>query len=122
MRHLSTNIVCICFFLVFAFRGISQQNATVYYNGDIVTMEGKKPNYAQAVVTNNGKIIYVGKKSKAMKIAGPGHKMVDLQGKTMMPGFIEPHVHPFIAAVILPNEIIAPYDWILPTETKKRRS
>ena len=119
MRHLSTNIVCICFFLVFAFRCISQQNATVYYNGDIVTMEGKKPNYAQAVVTNNGKIIYVGKKSKAMKIAGPGHKMVDLQGKTMMPGFIEPHVHPFIAAVILPNEIIAPYDWILPTETKK---
>jgi predicted amidohydrolase YtcJ len=45
--------------------------------------------------------------------------MVDLQGKTMMPGFIEPHLHPTIAAVMLPNEIIAPYDWVLPDETKK---
>ena len=37
----------------------------------------------------------------------------------MMPGFIEPHVHASLAATILPNEIIAPYDWILPGETKK---
>jgi predicted amidohydrolase YtcJ len=37
----------------------------------------------------------------------------------MMPGFVEPHVHPSIAASILPNEIIAPYDWVLPAETKK---
>jgi len=36
-----------------------------------------------------------------------------------MPGFVEPQVHPSIAASILPNEIIAPYDWVLPTETKK---
>ena len=36
----------------------------------------------------------------------------------MMPGFIEPHLHPSIAAIMLPNEIIAPYDWVLPDETK----
>ena len=37
----------------------------------------------------------------------------------MMPGFIEPHLHPSIAAIMLPNEIIAPYDWVLPDETKR---
>lgn len=107
------------FLLLFSIKSFSQQNATVYYNGDIITMEGEKPIYAQAVVTKDGKIIYVGTKAEAMKKAGANHKMVDLKGKTMMPGFIEPHLHPFIAAVILPNEIIAPYDWVLPNETKK---
>ena len=105
--------------LLGAVKGFSQQKTTVFFNGDIVTMEGKKPQYAEAVVTKGGKIIYVGKKSEANKIAGANHETVDLKGKTMMPGFVEPHVHPSIAATILPNEIIAPYDWVLPTETKK---
>jgi predicted amidohydrolase YtcJ len=99
--------------------GLSTSNSTVYYNGDILTMEGDKANYAEAVVIKDGKITFVGSKDEAMKQAGEGHVMVDLEGKTMMPGFIEPHVHPSIAASILPNEIIAPYDWVLPTETKK---
>jgi predicted amidohydrolase YtcJ len=93
--------------------------STVYYNGDILTMEGENANYVEAVVIKDGKITFVGSKDQAMKQAGEGHSMVDLEGKTMMPGFVEPHVHPSIAATILPNEIIAPYDWILPTVTKK---
>ena len=36
-----------------------------------------------------------------------------------MPGLIEPHLHPSIAAVMLQNEIIAPYDWKLPSGVKK---
>lgn len=93
--------------------------AEVYYNGDILTMEGDKATYAEAVVVKDGKILFVGKEDEAMQQAGEGHNMVDLEGKTLMPGFVEPHVHPSIAASILPNEIIAPYDWVLPTETKK---
>jgi len=93
--------------------------AVVYYNGDILTMEGENATYAEAVVVKDGKILFVGKEDEAMKQAGEGHNMVDLEGKTLMPGFVEPHVHPSIAASILPNEIIAPYDWVLPTETKK---
>jgi predicted amidohydrolase YtcJ len=93
--------------------------AKVYFNGDIITMEGNLPSYAEAVVVKDGKISYVGTEEEAMKQAGSGHTMVDLEGKTMMPGFVEPHVHPSIAATILPNEIIAPYDWVLPTVTKK---
>lgn len=97
----------------------NENSSTVYYNGDILTMEGDNATYAEAVVVKDGKITFLGSKDEAMKQAGEGHTMVDLEGKTLMPGFVEPHVHPSIAASILPNEIIAPYDWVLPTETKK---
>lgn len=97
----------------------TENSTTVYYNGDILTMEGENATYAEAVVVKNGKVLFVGSKEEAIKQAGEGYVMFDLEGKTMMPGFVEPHVHPSIAASILPNEIIAPYDWVLPTETKK---
>lgn len=97
----------------------TENSTTIYYNGDILTMEGESATYAEAVVVKEGKVLFVGSKDEAIKQAGEGYVMFDLEGKTMMPGFVEPHVHPSIAASILPNEIIAPYDWVLPTETKK---
>lgn len=91
----------------------------IYYGGDILTMEGDSANYAEAVAIKDGKILFSGPKAEAEKFQGDSTSMNDLKGKTMMPGFVEPHVHPSIAASILPNEIIAPYDWVLPNETKK---
>jgi predicted amidohydrolase YtcJ len=70
-----------------------ENNAVVYYGGDIITMVGKKPEYAQAIVVKDGKIDYVGYSSEAMTIAGEGHQMIDLKGKTLMPSFIDPHSH-----------------------------
>lgn len=93
--------------------------AQVYYNGEIITMEGEQPQYAEAVVVKDEKILYVGTEEEAMKQAGSGHSMIDLEGKTMMPGFVEPHVHPSIAGTMLPNEIISMNDWVLPSGTKK---
>ena len=92
---------------------------TIFYNGDIITMEGVEPEYVEAVVEREGQIIFVGSKEEAFKKFEGKAKKHDLGGETMMPGFIEPHLHPSIAATVLPNEIIAPYDWVLPTETKK---
>jgi predicted amidohydrolase YtcJ len=67
--------------------------ATVYYGGDIITMEGDTPEYAEAVVERNGRIEYAGSSAEAMKKAGAGHKMINLEGKTMLPGFIDGHAH-----------------------------
>lgn len=36
-----------------------------------------------------------------------------------MPGFIEPHLHPSLATILLQNAIIAPHDWTLPYGVKK---
>jgi len=91
----------------------------IYFGGDILTMADVLPNYVEAVVTKDTKIIFAGSKLEAMKFSGDNTKLINISGKTMLPGFIEPHVHPSIAAIMLPNEIIAPYDWILPNEVKK---
>ncbi|BCG65238.1 MAG: hypothetical protein methR_P3063 [Methyloprofundus sp.] len=91
---------------------------TIYYGGDIITMEGDKPSYVEAVMERDGKIIYIGNKSGAVnKFAGKTIE-VDLHGKTMMPGFIEPHAHPVsIGGFILANDIVAPHEWRMPHKT-----
>lgn len=71
---------------------------TMYYNGDIITMAGDSAQYAEAVVVRDGRILFVGAKEEAMKQAGAGHQMVDLKGKTMLPGFIDAHGHIYTTA------------------------
>ncbi len=78
-------------------------------------MEGEEPTYVEAVIERDGKIIYAGKKPGAVNNFAGKILEVDLQGKTMMPGFIEPHAHPVsIGAFILANDIVAPHDWHMP--------
>ncbi|VAW29462.1 Amidohydrolase domain protein, partial [hydrothermal vent metagenome] len=91
---------------------------TIYYGGDIITMEGNAVEYVEAVVRKNDKIVFVGTKDDALK-QYPNAEQYDLEGNTMMPGFIEPHLHPLIAAVILSGDIIAPHDWNVPEGVKK---
>jgi len=70
-----------------------KNTAVVYFGGDIITMVGETPQYAEAVVVKDGKISFVGTSEEAMKIAGEGHQMLNLEGKTLMPSFIDPHSH-----------------------------
>lgn len=87
---------------------------TIFYGGDIITMEGDKAEYVEAVVQAEGKIIFVGKKADALKQYANA-KQYDLKGETMMPGFIEPHAHPVsIGGFILANDIVAPHEWRMP--------
>lgn len=70
-----------------------KSNATVYYGGDIITMVGNSPEYIEALVERNGIIEFAGDANEAMNIAGKGHKMINLKGKTLLPGFIDGHAH-----------------------------
>ncbi|MCO4822598.1 MAG: amidohydrolase family protein [Flavobacteriaceae bacterium] len=97
---------------------IQLEPAMLYHNGDIITMEGDKANYVEAVVVQNGRIVFLGDKAQASN-AYKNATAFDLEGQTLLPGFIEPHVHPSLAAIMLQNEIIAPYDWKLPSGVKK---
>jgi len=65
----------------------------IYYGGDIVTMAGDSPVYAEAVAVKNGQIIFVGAKAAADKMKGDSTVMNDLQGKSLFPGFIDGHCH-----------------------------
>ena len=93
--------------------------ATLYHNGTLLTMAGDEPSHAEALIEENGKIVFVGTLGEARERA-PEHAVdFDLGGATLMPGLIEPHLHPSIAAIMLQNEIIAPYDWKLPSGVKR---
>ena len=68
-------------------------NSTVYFNGDILTMEGSSPKYVEAVVVTDGKIAFTGSLQDAMNQAGANPSMQDLKGKTLLPGFIDSWGH-----------------------------
>ena len=61
--------------------------------GPIVTMEGDQPAIVEAVVVDDGKIVFVGTKAEALQRQGTGTVLKDLGGKTLMPGFIDGHAH-----------------------------
>ena len=66
---------------------------TVYAGGDILTMAGREPAYAEALAVREGKILAVGTRAEVDKAAGAGATQVDLAGKTLVPGFIDTHGH-----------------------------
>ena len=65
----------------------------IYYGGDIITMEGDSATYAEAIAVKDGKIVFVGSKADAEKMKGDSTSMNDLQGKTLLPGFVDSHGH-----------------------------
>ncbi len=66
---------------------------TVYSGGDILTMAGAEPAYAEALAVRDGKILAVGTRAEVAKAAGAGAAQVDLAGRTLLPGFIDGHSH-----------------------------
>ena len=66
---------------------------TVYHQGTILTMNDAQPE-AEAVAVRNGRIIAVGNEDPIISdFAGADTVMVDLGGRTMMPGFVDSHSH-----------------------------
>lgn len=93
---------------------LAAEPVTVISGGDILTMEGSSPRYPEAVVVKDGVIRFVGAKSEAMKLAGSKARLFNLGGKTLMPGFIDAHMHPVQAASMLVPQFITPFDWKFP--------
>ena len=64
----------------------------IFYNGNIITMDETCPR-VEAVFIKNGIIRSRGGSSEILKLRGKDTLCTDLQGKTMMPGFIDGHSH-----------------------------
>jgi predicted amidohydrolase YtcJ len=72
---------------------VCADSASVYFNGDILTMEGDKPQYVEAVVVQGKKIAYAGNIRDALNEAGLNPVIHDLKGQTLLPGFIDAWGH-----------------------------
>ena len=60
---------------------------TLFYNGDIITMESPHP--VEAVLTEGDRILAVGDLTAIAPLLGRGGRTVDLQGRALLPGFID---------------------------------
>lgn len=76
---------------------------TIFVGGDIVTVDDDNPT-VEALAVSGEKILAVGSRDEVLRLKGAQTEIVDLEGKTLMPGLIEPHSHPVISALL--------YDWI----------
>lgn len=65
---------------------------TIYFGGPILTMNDAQPT-AEALAVANGEIMSVGASSDVLTHRSPSTRMIDLEGKALLPGFIDPHGH-----------------------------
>ncbi|MEQ8268116.1 MAG: amidohydrolase [Parvibaculum sp.] len=81
--------------------------ATVYRGGIIRTMNRAQP-LAEAIAVGGGRIVAVGSESEVKSQVGPGARIVDLAGRTMLPGFIDCHGHISMTALLMGFQNLAP--------------
>jgi len=77
---------------------------TLYVNADVVTLTDQ-PKDADALAVKDGKILAVGARADLEKAYGADTtRMIDLGGKTLLPGFIDPHSH-YINALSVAHQV-----------------
>jgi predicted amidohydrolase YtcJ len=90
----------------------------LYTAGQVVTMEPDRPE-ATAVAVEGDRIVAVGSLDEVEAALDGRSFVVDrtFDGKTILPGFVDPHLHPSIAAGILPLHIVSAMEWVTPDGT-----
>src|ERR1043166_1179915 len=73
---------------------------SVYRNGYVYTV-GAIDSVQQALAVRAGRIVFVGSDSEAGRYVGPETKVIDLQGRMMMPGLVDGHMHPLQGGAIM---------------------
>ena len=82
----------------------------IWFGGPILTMNDKAMR-AEAVAEAGGRILAVGRRSDVMKLRGPATQMVDLGGRTLVPGFVDAHGHVLMGGLqALSANLLAPPD------------
>ncbi|MBV6826948.1 amidohydrolase [Pseudomonas sp. PD9R] len=64
----------------------------ILYNGRLHTVDRKKPQ-ASAVAIKDGRFVVVGSDAQAMALQGAGTQVIDLHGRTVIPGLNDSHLH-----------------------------
>ena len=83
--------------LIFSiFIEIKAQNSAdlIFFNGQIFTMDEKNP-LVEAIAVNKNKVTAIGKSAEILKLAGKNTRTINVEGKTIIPGFNDSHVHFF---------------------------
>src|SRR5881275_2807289 len=99
--------VFLLFFLAKVPKVWGQIADSVLPNGKVLTVD---PQFSiqEAIAIRDGRISAVGKTADVRKLAGPRTRLIDLQGRTVIPGLIDSHLHGIRAALSFSTEV----NWI----------
>ncbi len=64
----------------------------VLENGRVYTVDENR-SWAQAVAVRDGRFVYVGSDAGARSFKGPGTRVIDLEGRLVLPGLFDLHIH-----------------------------
>ena len=90
MHSIKYLIIFISFFILISCS--EDKMKTAFINGKIYTVNQQQP-LAEAIVVVNNKITFVGSNEEAEKFIDVSTKVIDLNGKLMLPGFNDSHLH-----------------------------
>lgn len=68
------------------------QPATIFVNGKVVTVD-EHSSIAEGLAVEGDRITAVGSSEEIRRLAGPTTRVVDLEGRTVIPGLIDSHIH-----------------------------
>jgi predicted amidohydrolase YtcJ len=85
-------LIAVCFSALD--RSQAEPADTLFMNGNIHTVNDRQPQ-AEAIAVKNGRIIFVGSNAEAAKYKAEAARLVDLQGRTVVPGMTDAHCHIF---------------------------
>lgn len=97
-RAASLFIVLLCIILSPCVSRAVEKADLILLNGKIVTVDHDF-SIAQAMAIQGDRILRIGKKEEVIETRGGHTKMVDLEGKTVLPGLIDSHCHPIAACM-----------------------
>jgi predicted amidohydrolase YtcJ len=100
-------IACLAFWIGGALSAAAQPPDTVLVNGKIVTLDARS-SVREALAIRDGKVAALGGSAEIRKLAGPSTRVVDLGGRTVIPGLIDSHLHAIRAALSFTSEV----NWI----------
>jgi predicted amidohydrolase YtcJ len=92
-ERLWVRIIPLLILATWSFPVLSQQADLIYINGNVITIRSTGDR-AEAIAIKADKIIRVGLNNEVTTLKGPSTKVIDLKGKTVVPGFNDAHLHP----------------------------
>ena len=97
MRQLLTIIGTAMLLLTVAAVPAAERAADRVYLNGVVFTAATGNSLASALAIRDGRILYVGSDAALARYIGPATVKVDLQGRFLMPGLVDGHMHPLEA-------------------------
>ncbi len=94
IRNIFSLVVCVGALLACTSNAVDSPDSriTMFVNANVITIDEQRPT-ASALAVRDGKIIAVGSRAEVEAVVDANYEVRDMQGKTMLPGFIDAHGH-----------------------------